>query len=178
MFDINFVDQIDTDTRAWEDYSTVGQDEWDALFRASEIWNINRQTFNNQVLVSGSKDCAIYGLDIGTTFNYKNNSIDFSGPVITTLEKLNIDFDDVVEDIGRHKFITSVYPQISGKGDLTFYIGGTNNPNNEITWDSTSTYTINDDVKVDCFSNYRYPALKIIVPPLNYCASSASTVSI
>lgn len=161
-FDLNIVYQPNPDIRAWEDYGTIGIDEWDAIFRENEAWNAYKQSFNNQIIVSGSKDYAIYGLDVGSTFTYKQSGAVLSRPVVTTLEKSNIDFDDVVEDIGRHKFITSMYPQISGTGNLTFYIGGSNNPNSDPVWDMNTTYTINEDIKVDCFSNYRYPALKIV----------------
>ena len=83
-------------------------------------------------------------------------------PVVCELERSALDFDEQEPDISYHKWWRAVYPQMGGTGTVRFYVGGSNSPNGEPVWDSWQDFDIELDSKVDCFSNYRYPAIKLL----------------
>lgn len=161
-FDINLIKSPETDTRIWDTYDTIGEDEWDSTFQDLAQWDSIKQTFKNQTLISASRDKSLYLLDVGNTFTYKSGSTEYTRPMTSILERKSIDFDEVVEDITRYKMITKISPQMSGTGTLTFHVGGANNPEVDPILDESQQFVLGEDVKVDCFVNHRYPAIKIV----------------
>lgn len=168
IYDIGLGIPPDTDARVWDQYNvdgTPGEDgpEWDAETVEEDAWEAFSQTFTAHVMFAPSSDGFFYNLDTGYYVYSHNTTTGLFDrvPVVCELVKQGIDMDEQEPDINYLKWWRSVYPQMSGIGTVNFFVGGSDNPYRDPVWDSTQDYKIGTDTKVDCFSNYRYPAIKI-----------------
>ena len=185
--DVNMAFPPTLDTRAWDQYcGTETQisgtppdgvitdavippgcdDLWNGASHSEEIWEEFGQSFKKQVLYCASADGNFYLLDKGYYFYYKGDEIDFSDdfsrrPVVAFLEKRSMDFDEQEQQTYRHKFLRGIYPQFSGTGNIRFFVGGSNDPESSPSWDSNEMFAVGQDYKIDCFSNYRYPSIRV-----------------
>lgn len=179
IYDIGMGVSPETDARTWENYDPENKNQytWDSGDISEDVWNEYAQTFTRHQMFAGSMDRCFYMLDTG----YKVDSYDYtkrsdplfdplvpakttvtSRPVYCEVRRDSLDFDEQEPDISFHKFWRAIYPQMGGKGVIRFFIGGSNSPNGSPTWDSWQDFDIENDYKVDCFSNYRYPAIRIL----------------
>lgn len=168
IYDIGMGIPPDTDARVWDQYNpdgTHGEDGpvWEATTVEEDVWEQFSQTFTAHVMFAPSSDGFFYNLDTGY-FSYSHNpttGLFERVPVVCEVTKQAIDMDEQEPDISYLKWWRAVYPQMAGSGTVRFFVGGSDNPYKDPDWDSTQDYTIGVDTKVDCFSNYRYPAIKI-----------------
>jgi hypothetical protein len=90
--------------------------------------------------------------------SYTHNGSQYSSYV----EQVAIDLDEVTGSGTRDiKQLSRIYPQISGEGEVTIRVGGSNNPQGSIKWDIPVTYDIKTDHKVDTRITYRYLAIRL-----------------
>lgn len=172
VFDIGLGISPETDTRVWDDENfipTVGEPKqygdypWEQPVLPDDTWERESKMFTQHVLFGASSHRCFYQIDTGPVWDrwdYITKSTNPS-PVVCELQRSALDFDEQELDISYHKWWRNVYPQMGGSGTVRFYIGGSNSPNGEPTWDTWQDFDIEEDVKVDCFSNYRYPAIKL-----------------
>lgn len=162
MLDINAITvSADVDQHTW---ASMGTDDWpDEATEAPKLWRGLGQDFVKQVITVCSEDGCMYALDYGTTQNIWDDTtkaIKTSNPVISRLERIDLDMDEVVEDTRRYKTIRQVTPQIYGGGKIELHIGGSMNPNGVASYFEFSQFDMLTDTKFDTFANARYPALK------------------
>lgn len=191
IYDIGMGIAPDTDTRTWDGYKgdpTIGpipgDDIWAGKDEAAreEVWEQFAQTFTKHQMYSCSVDKCFYNLDNGyywehTDMETLHKDLKAAGgdwsklnprnyitrdPVICEVTRQALDFDEQEPDISYQKWWRAVYPQMTGKGKVLFYVGGASNPSELPEWDSVQEFVIGEDFKVDCFSNYRYPAIRIV----------------
>lgn len=173
IYDIGLGISPDLDNRSWDLYfpenadPISGKDDithWDSETVSEHVWNQYAQTFTRHQMFAGSIDRCFYMLDTGykvDKYDYKTKKTT-SSPVFCEVRRDALDFDEQEPDISYHKWWRTIYPQMGGKGTVRFYIGGSNSPNGLPNWDSWQDFDIETDHKVDCFSNYRYPAIRIV----------------
>lgn len=173
LYDIGIGLSPETDTRFWDDEAFIpkpddpkqyGDYPWEEPKYEEDIWKNKVQGFTRHVMFGASSDMCFYNLDTGyywEKFDHTTKEIS-KVPVVCELERSALDFDEQEPDISYHKWWRSVYPQMGGTGTVRFYVGGSNSPNGEPVWDSWQDFDIEIDSKVDCFSNYRYPAIKLL----------------
>lgn len=176
VFDIGMGTSPDIDGRAWDLYCGEENlpippgclDEWDGgggpdAPHQEEVWEEFAQTFSRHLMFGASIDKCFYKLDTGYYFERRpaGTTTNVRRPVVCEVTRQAMDFDEQEQDISYHKWLRAVYPQMTGSGIVRFYVGGSNNPHAPPDWDSSSEFIIGEDFKVDCFSNYRYPAIKI-----------------
>ena len=173
IYDIGIGLSPETDSRFWydsefvptpEDPTQYGDYPWEDPKIPEDIWKNKVQGFTRHVMFGASSDMCFYNLDSGYYWEkYDAVSKTISKvPVVCELERSALDFDEQEPDISYHKWWRAVYPQMGGTGTVRFYVGGSNSPNGEPVWDSWQDFDIELDSKVDCFSNYRYPAIKLL----------------
>lgn len=179
IYDIALGVSPETDSRTWEHYDPTGavDHRWSDEAISEDIWNQYAQTFTKHQMFGASMDRCFYMLDTGYYQDYYDytkiggpgwNPLDpakttvTSRPVYCEVRRDALDFDEQEPDISYHKWWRTIYPQMGGKGTVRFYIGGSNSPNGSPVWDSWQDFDIQEDYKVDCFSNYRYPAVRIV----------------
>lgn len=167
----------DTDKRQWLQYTVAGKDEWNAPDHAQEHWSNASNTFTNRRFLAPSSDKCFYMLDQGY-YNSKVTWADGSGesvpgtpnpptytvtqiPIVSELVRTGIDFDEQEVDISFNKCWRAIYPQMGGVGKVTFSVGGSNDPWSAPYWDTSQDFEIGTDYRVDCWSNYKYNAIKI-----------------
>lgn len=168
IYDIGLGIPPDTDARIWDKYdpdSAEGADgpEWDSSSVEEDVWEEFAQTFTAHVMFAPSRDGFFYNLDTGY-YTYSHNSttkLFDRTPVVCEVTRQGIDMDEQEPDINSLKWWRNIYPQMSGIGTVRFFVGGSDNPYKDPVWDSSMDYTIGTDTKVDCFSNYRYPAIRV-----------------
>lgn len=172
VFDIGMGIPPDTDSRSWENRignpeigPVPGDDIWEGKDEEAreEVWEQFAQTFTRHIMFAPSVDKCFYNLDQGYFF-YKWDSVTKTAtrrPVVCELVRQALDFDEQETDISYHKWWRAIYPQMTGIGTVRFFVGGSNNPYQSPDWDSSQEFVIGEDYKVDCFSNYRYPAVRI-----------------
>ncbi|MGL5015519.1 MAG: hypothetical protein ACRC6V_14725 [Bacteroidales bacterium] len=163
-YDINMCPPPDLLTKEWEDYDTIPEDEWDDMARERDQWSELGKDFVKKVPYIASPDNALYTLDIGKeqiTWDSKvkgGNSI----PLIAELLRTHIDMDEVVENTRSYKFIRRIVPQIRGYGELHCSVGGSFNSTQEPDWDNYQVFNIEEEDKIDAYSNNRYPAIRFM----------------
>lgn len=191
IFDIGMGVSPDTDSRTWNNrIGTPGgapqpnDDIWKGKNQAAkeEVWEQFAQTFTAHQMFAPSADKCFYLLDTGyfwDEFDAKgyHDAVKAAGgdpdkvdektfvsrvPVVCEATRQALDFDEQEPDISYQKWWRAVYPQMTGKGTVLFYVGGASNPSELPEWDSVQEFVIGEDFKVDCFSNYRYPAIRIV----------------
>lgn len=162
-YDMNMVPPPNVDSTVWLDY-TNPEDYWDSEKWVKLKWSELGKDFIKNVPYIASPDKCFYTMDVGSD-QIRYNAVDKSVsvlPVTAELHRYHLDMDEVVESTRLHKFITTVVPQFRGNGFIHAYIGGSYNTTEAPTWDNFQTFEIEDDIKLDCFSNNRYPAFKFI----------------
>lgn len=171
----------DTDKRQWLQYDgndngTAVDDSWKSALHAAEHWSNASNTFTNRRFLAASADKCFYILDQGyynSTVTWANGSGETAGktnppketvtqkPMVSELVRTGIDFDEQEVDISYNKCWRAIYPQMGGVGKVTFQVGGANDPWSAPSWDSTQEFIIGQDFRVDCWSNYKYNAIRI-----------------
>lgn len=161
--DVNLVAAPNLLAREWSDYDDPTEDYWDAAKWAYFQWNTLGKDFVKNIPYIASTDKCLYTMDIGNRFA-KFNPVDRTivrKDIIAELKRYHLDLDDAVEDTRTHKLVTSIIPQIRGSGQLRWQVGGSENATRDPTWDGFTVFDVENDVKVDAFSNNRYPAIRI-----------------
>ncbi|UIW10590.1 tail fiber protein; host specificity [Aeromonas phage BUCT695] len=158
-FDINICLPPESDLRNWDEYVNVGEDEWDALAQEKERWTGYGKDFLNQVVWGASEDGVLYLLDESRYMDrWKRDKI----PVIGYVTRTHMDMDEMVQNTRSYKFVTTVVPQFSGEGMIACHVGGSQTSTKSPEWTDFQFYDIENDVKVDCYCNNRYPAFKFV----------------
>lgn len=164
-YDINMAPPPDLTTPEWEECNT-DDDYWDSEKWADQEWNELGKDFLKNIPYSASADKCLYTLDVGRDQVRKLN--DASGkeysvrPVVAELHRFHMDMDELVENTRLHKFVKTITPQFRGDGNIHCYVGGAENPTKQPTWDNYQVFDIEEDHKIDAFSNNRYPAFKFV----------------
>ncbi|QIN94806.1 virion-associated protein [Proteus phage Privateer] len=187
IYDIGLGIPPDVDNRRWDTMcGTEGEpvpegcdDTWDGKSHSEETWEPYSKTFNKLYMYAASDDNCFYTLDTGFFFyrwDHKKYWEDFKSdetikktdpkylskyPVVCEVERLSLDFDEQEQDISFYKWWRSIYPQMTGEGTARFFVGGSDNPYKAPIWTEVQDFVIGEDWKVDCFNNFRYPAIKI-----------------
>lgn len=160
-FDINLAPPPDTETKNWDEFSEE-DDYWDSSKWKDEQWSILGKDFVRRIPYIASADGCLYTIDTGEDQVRLIDGEEVRRPVVASLTRTHLDMDEMVESIRSHKFIRFITPQFRGTGDVHCYVGGSNNPTQEPTWDNYQLFDIEEDVKIDAFSNNRYPAVRFI----------------
>ncbi|MGL5965507.1 MAG: hypothetical protein ACRCZ2_14110 [Fusobacteriaceae bacterium] len=163
-YDINMCPPPDLTSKEWDDYYVIPDDEWDDISKSQEQWSELGKDFVKKVPYIASPDRALYTLDIGKeqiTWDDRfrgENSV----PLIAELLRTHLDMDEVVENTRSYKFIRRIVPQIRGFGELHCSVGGSFNSTQEPDWDNYQIFDIEEEDKIDAYSNNRYPAIKFM----------------
>ena len=160
-FDINLAPPPEVDTLMWEEFSEE-DDYWDSTKWKDEQWSILGKDFVRRIPYIASSDKCLYTIDTGEDQVRRVGGKEVRKPVVASLTRYQLDMDEVVESIRSHKFIKHITPQIRGNGEIHCYVGGSNNSTQEPTWDNYQIFDIEEDVKIDAFSNNRYPAIRFM----------------
>lgn len=163
-YDINMAPPPQLDAMAWLDFIDPETDTWDSAQWARQQWSEIGKDFVSNVPYIASPDRCLYTLDIGKdqiTYKYEDQSVKVR-PVLADLQRYHLDMDELVESTRLHKFLKTITPQFRGNGQINVYVGGSFNPTDEPSWDNHQIFDIEEDVKIDAFSNNRYPAIRFI----------------
>lgn len=162
-YDVNMAPPPDLTTPEWADM-TDPEDYWDSAKWQSYQWSTLGKDFVKNVPYIASPDGCLYTLDIGKEQLkfVKSTQTVSKQPVIAELLRTHLDMDEMVENIRMCKFIKTITPQFRGTGQINCYIGGSDNPTEEPTWDNYQLFDIETDIKIDGYSNNRYPAIKFV----------------
>lgn len=170
-FDINMAPPPDLTTPEWEEFFEE-EDYWDSPKWMTYQWSELGKDFIKRIPYIASPDKCLYTLDVGDEHIRWIEKLDADGhligfeekkrPVVAELLRTHLDMDEMVENTRSHKFIRHITPQFRGFGNVHCYVGGAMNPTNEPDWDNWQIFDIEEDVKVDAFSNNRYPAIKFL----------------
>ena len=79
---------------------------------------------------------------------------------VTTLEKINIDFDEIGLRTHQIKQVKAIYPQVDGSGRLAITIGVSDSPYGPIDWQQRKAFDIETDKKVDFRASGRYISVR------------------
>ncbi|MGL5012699.1 MAG: hypothetical protein ACRC6V_00195 [Bacteroidales bacterium] len=181
-FDINMAAPPDLTTPEWEDLDgdvskpaeeqPDALDWWDSPKWEFEQWSELGKDFIRRIPYVASPDKCLYTVDAGEhqikwieTFDEEGHltgHIEKKSPVIAELVRTHLDMDEMVENTRSHKFIRHITPQFRGRGNVHCFVGGSRTATEEPDWDNWQIFDIEEDVKVDCFSNNRYPAFKFV----------------
>lgn len=162
LYDLNMALPQDPDAREWEDYGEVDRDEWDSAVQEEVRWSEYGKDFINRVLYGASSHKTLYLLDEGETLKSYASGVTVESPLVAVLERTHLDMDEVVESTRVYKLIKNIVPQFRGEGNISVFVGGSMNATSPPDWSDYSIFDIEEDVKVDCFSNNRYPSIKFI----------------
>lgn len=162
-FDINMAPPPDLTTPEWEDCGEE-EDYWDSEKWSTEHWNDLGKDFIRRIPYIASSDKVLYTIDTGESQVRWDpvNKKEITRPVVAELVRSHLDMDEAVESTRSHKFIKHITPQFRGQGNIHCYVGGSYNATQEPTWDNYQIFDIEEDVKIDAFSNNRYPALRFV----------------
>lgn len=158
-YDINLAPPPDIDTMMWDEFEE-DEDYWDSPKWKDEQWSVLGKDFVRRIPYIASSDKFLYTIDTGEDQVRVVNGKESRQPVIAYLSRTHLDMDEVVESVRSYKFIKHITPQIRGTGELNCYVGGSMNATQEPTWDNHQVFDIEEDVKIDAFSNNRYPAIR------------------
>lgn len=158
-FDINLAPPPDVETMMWEEFSE-DEDYWDSTKWKDEQWSVLGKDFVRRIPYIASADGYLYTVDTGEDQVRLVGGVETRRPVVAHLTRTHLDMDELVESIRSHKFIKHITPQIRGSGEIHCYVGGSFNATQEPTWDNYQVFDIEEDIKIDAFSNNRYPAIR------------------
>ncbi len=79
---------------------------------------------------------------------------------IAFLEKSYMDFDEQGLPSESIKYLTNIYPQISGVGRVYIKVGSSVTPNSRIDWSEPQIFTVDEDYKVDFTLTGRYLSVR------------------
>ncbi|MGL5014603.1 MAG: hypothetical protein ACRC6V_09990 [Bacteroidales bacterium] len=169
-YDINMAPPPDLTTPEWEELDGTsadagGEDWWDSEKWVEEEWNELGKDFLRNIPYAASPDGCLYTLDVGreqVRYTPKGPKDYEIRPVVAELQRYHLDMDEMVENTRLHKMVRHVTPQFRGDGNIHCYVGGSYNPTQEPSWDNYQVFDIEEDVKVDAFSNNRYPAFRFV----------------
>lgn len=169
-FDVNMAPPPDLTTPEWEDFNTPPDDEWDAPKWENYQWSELGKDFINRIPYVAGRGNALYTLDVGDEHvvwlpapdgtGTITNGIEHRRPVVSEITRTHLDMDEMVEQTRAHKFIRTITPQFRGMGKIHCYVGGSYNASEEPVWDNYQIYDMTTDIKVDAYSNNRYPAIR------------------
>lgn len=124
---------------------------------SSDYWSSVSQSTNANSLKlfsAGYLDSKVYRM--GDTHGAAGSTIN------AFVEATKIDLDQVLGKATNNiKQIKGIMPQIEGQGTLNVSVGISNSPQDGVTWQSTTSYNIDSDHKIDVRSSGRYFALRI-----------------
>lgn len=181
-FDVNMAPPPDLTTPEWDDMDgqididpenpvpppeeqePLPEDWWDAPKWENYQWSELGKDFIKRIPYIAGRDKALYTLDVGHE-QVRWDPVEkkeSSRPVLAELYRAHLDMDEMVESTRSHKFIRHITPQFRGFGNVHCYVGGSLNPTQEPDWDNYQIFDIEEDVKIDAFSNNRYPALRFV----------------
>ena len=160
-FDINLAPPPDVETMEWEEFSEE-DDYWDSSKWKDEQWAVLGKDFVRRIPYIASADGYLYTIDTGEDQVRIIDGKERRKPVVAELERTQLDMDELVESTRKHKFIKHITPQFRGNGQIHCYVGGALNATQYPDWDNYQIFDIEEDVKVDAFSNNRYPAVKFV----------------
>lgn len=162
-FDMNMVAPPDLTTPEWEELGEE-DDWWDSPKWEQYQWSELGKDFIKRIPYIASPDKALYTLDVGEEHITWDATIkkEKTRPVVAELLRTHLDMDEVVENTRAYKFIRRITPQFRGHGTVHCYVGGSHNPTAEPDWDNWQIFDIEEDNKIDAFSNNRYPAIKFV----------------
>ncbi|MGL5015600.1 MAG: hypothetical protein ACRC6V_15140 [Bacteroidales bacterium] len=160
-FDINLAPPPDVVTMEWEEFSE-DDDYWDSSKWKDEQWTILGKDFVRRIPYIASADKVLYTIDTGEDQVRMVGGVETRRPVVAHMTRTHLDMDEMVESIRSHKFIKHITPQFRGNGQIHCYVGGSFNPTQDPTWDNYQIFDIEEDVKIDAFSNNRYPAVRYV----------------
>ncbi|MGL5013542.1 MAG: hypothetical protein ACRC6V_04520 [Bacteroidales bacterium] len=163
-FDMNMVAPPDLTTHEWEDFSEEDVDYWDSPKWEYEQWSELGKDFIKRIPYVASPDKCLYTVDLGEeqiTWDHVAKE-EKRRPVVAELVRTHLDMDEVVENTRSHKFLKTITPQFRGAGKVHCFIGGSDTASKEPDWDNWHIFDLEEDVKIDCFSNNRYPAIKFV----------------
>lgn len=185
-FDINMAAPPDLTSKEWDEFDgEVGpdaplpedqvpppEDWWDAPKWEYEQWSELGKDFIKRIPYVASPDKCLYTVDTGEEgirwlekFNPDGTHLEFvekRTPVIAELVRTHLDMDEMVENTRSHKFIKHITPQFRGNGEVHCFVGGSQTATEEPSWDNWQIFDLEEDVKIDAFSNNRYPAIKFV----------------
>lgn len=162
-FDINMAPPPDLETPEWDECGEE-EDYWDSSKWSTEQWNDLGKDFVRRIPYIASPDKALYTVDTGEE-QVRWDAVakeEKKRPVVAELLRTHLDMDEAVESTRTYKFIKHITPQFRGAGNIHCYVGGSFNATQEPTWDNYQIFDIEEDVKIDAFSNNRYPALRFV----------------
>ena len=160
-YDMNMVAPPDLVTKEWEEFDEE-EDWWDSPKWEFEQWSELGKDFIKRIPYIASPDKCLYTVDAGeeqVSWNAVKKE-ESRSPVLAELIRTHLDMDEMVEDIRSHKFLKSLSPQFRGEGNIHCFVGGSLTASQEPSWDNYQIFDIEEDTKVDCFSNNRYPAIR------------------
>ncbi|MGL5013656.1 MAG: hypothetical protein ACRC6V_05110, partial [Bacteroidales bacterium] len=170
-FDMNMAAPPDLFTKEWDEFHEE-DDWWDSPKWEYEQWSELGKDFIKRIPYIASPDKCLYTVDIGEeqinwfeVLDEDGHLVEFvekRAPVIAELIRTHLDMDEVVENTRSHKFIKTITPQFRGSGEVHCFIGGSRTATEEPTWDNWQIFDLEEDVKIDAFSNNRYPAIKFV----------------
>ncbi|MGL5015838.1 MAG: hypothetical protein ACRC6V_16385 [Bacteroidales bacterium] len=177
-YDMNMAAPPDLTTKEWEDFDgdvspgaplpedqvPLPEDWWDSPKWEFEQWSELGKDFIRRIPYVASPDKCLYTVDLGEeqiTWKARDKE-EKRSPVVAELVRTHLDMDEVVENIRSYKFIKTITPQFRGSGKVHCFVGGSENASKEPDWDNWQIFDLEEDVKIDAFSNNRYPALKFV----------------
>lgn len=160
--DINCLLPPSMDVRIWADYVNENYHEWDDIAQQEVMWSELGRDFVKKILWGASADRTLYILDEGPVCKTVNRGTGevVSRPLASFMERTNLDLDDAVEYTRMYKFVKEVIPQFEGVGTLYIRMGGSPTASGNTTWDDYQVFDIEEDDKVDFYSNHRYPSIR------------------
>jgi len=149
-------------------YLMVGPDfsdeipSWADLLAQGVTWGDLKNTSWNQ-LFPNTRDRVPYGLNTTDNVIYVLDSDDENTqtPFTLTIERRDLDLDEVFGEAEPMIHIKRITPMISGRGTVTFEVGGRNSIAEPVVYGAPVTFTIGTDYKVDIRQTWRFLAIRM-----------------
>ena len=125
--------------------------------QSSEYWsNASQTTQANSLRIFGAGYGNSKVIQMAETHGAAGSTIN------AFVEATKIDLDEVIGKATNNiKQINGIMPQIEGQGTGNVSVGVSSSPQDGVTWQSTTSYNIETDHKIDVRSSGRYFALRI-----------------
>ena len=162
------LDTVTTYATATESYATVGGSYFDQndSFNRHTIMVGGSDTSNN---ITTEKIYALDGADEGSSVAF---DVDTEATKPPFVERVGLDLDEIGTGLDGYKVITRILPQISTENTdnttITFQFGASDIPNKTPTYDSTQTFDISTDYKIDTRASGRYLSYKVTLGSSDY----------